>query len=254
MMRGVKFILNMAELNKWLEEFDKFKYPFGIYKDLVIHGEEHPRKIELMGAWKTGSLRFFDRGNEYKDSDGYSYNFTNRWQASAPVGFHVWRDISDNQEEVKNKIPVQFPLTKPQIVMELQVRKGFGFIWTLFTLHCFYPETYPLYDQHVYRAYKYCTSNDNYLPNMAPDDWNEYLNYRDFFIELQVQANIHYWELDKALWAYGKYLKQSPLIKERRENKHLFVKDIVDIGELDGWIHSVTFGGRAKKLLVEART
>lgn len=30
---------------------------------------------------------------------------------------------------------------------ELESRKGFGFIWALFVLHCFFPETYPLFDQ-----------------------------------------------------------------------------------------------------------
>jgi len=208
--------MNKAELNKWTEVFDESKYPFGIYKDLIINGNTHPRKMELMGAWKTGALRIDLMGNEYEDSNGNAYSFTKRWKTNTPVGFDVWRDISANQEVVKSNIPIQFPLTKPEIVVELQERKGFGFIWTLFTLHCFYPETYPLYDQHVYRAYKYINSNNQYIPKVAPDSWEEYYKYMHYFIKLKEQYEMPFWELDKALWAYGKSIKQNTSMSGKR--------------------------------------
>ena len=36
---------------------------------------------------------------------------------------------------------------------ELETMPGIGFLLTVFVLYCFYPETYPVFDQHAYRAH-----------------------------------------------------------------------------------------------------
>ncbi len=105
-----------------------------------------------MGAWKAGkSLQRDSQGTAYTDSQGQAYAYTKRWEDHAPVGKSTWEYINANQDTIKSKVPDTFPSTKPAILTELQNRKGFGFIWELFTLHCFHPEVYPLYDQHAYR-------------------------------------------------------------------------------------------------------
>ncbi|MEA4826383.1 MAG: hypothetical protein VB130_07090 [Clostridium sp.] len=244
-------MIKKDELIKWAENYDYIKYPYGIYNELVVEGIEHENKIALMGAWKTGSLRVDENGKEYKDKNGFSYMFTNRWNNSAPVGSQVWNYISRNQEVIKSRIPKEFPLEKPEIAVELQERKGFGFIWTVFVLHCFYPVIYPLFDQHVYRAYRFIITDGKECPNLAPDDWNEYLNYKIYFNELLNDSKIPYYQLDKALWAYGKYIKQNSkiIIKKKSSLK----KDIVDHKNIvlsskgnSSWVCSMTLGGKAK--------
>lgn len=198
---------NHNEIIKWIKNYDSDKYPTGIYDELVVEGKEREDKISLMGAWKTGSLRVDYSGNEYQDRQGNRYGYTKRWKVEAPVGYTVWNDISNNQKEYKDRIPSEFPLTAPGVVKELLNRQGFGFIWTLFVLHCFYPRIYPLYDQHVYRAYMYMVSNGKITTIMAPNSWDKYIDYKRFFDNLLIEIDIEFWELDRALWAYGKELK-----------------------------------------------
>ena len=143
------------DLIKWIDNYDNIKYPTQIYNELVVEGREDRNKFSLMGAWKTGSIRIDEKGSAYKDKKGFSYTYTKRWKDNTPVGYDVWNYVSNNQGELKNKVPLVFPKKKPSIVTELESRKGFGLIWTIFVLHCFYPKVYPLYDQHVYRTYKF---------------------------------------------------------------------------------------------------
>ncbi|MFA9556739.1 hypothetical protein ACERII_05515 [Evansella sp. AB-rgal1] len=225
------------EIAHWIRAYDGTTYPSGIYKDLVICGQDHPRKIELMGAWKTGSLRVAPTGNVYIDSEGNGYSYTDRWKSTTPVGYEVWKDISVYQNEIKHTIPDHFPSKKPVVILELQDRKGFGFIWALFAVHCFYPTIYPLYDQHVYRAFIYITSEGKENPRLAPNNWDEYTRYTKFFQELLEKVDFSYWKLDKALWAYGKHLKGLTPTKS----------DPTDRDNKADWVSSNTLGSKEKQ-------
>jgi hypothetical protein len=219
-MRKVTEMKNSKEIIKWIESYDSEKYPTGIYDELVVEGRKCEDKMSLMGAWKTGSLRVDSVGKEYQDANGNGYGYTNRWKASAPVGYVIWNEISRNQEYFKELIPEDFPMKMPLIVKELLSRNGFGFIWTLFVLHCFYPRIYPLYDQHVYRAYKYMVSNGRITTGMAPNSWEKYIDYKKFFDNMLFELDIEFWELDRGLWSYGKALKQrNGLTKKHVEYK-----------------------------------
>ncbi|BCZ45838.1 hypothetical protein psyc5s11_19050 [Clostridium gelidum] len=235
------------DLIKWIDNYDSIKYPTQIYNDLVVEGREETKKFSLMGAWKTGSIRIDEKGSAYKDKEGFSYDYTKRWKDSTPVGYDVWNYVSNNQEELKNKVPLGFPKEKPSIVTELESRKGFGFIWAIFVVHCFYPEVYPLYDQHVYRTYKFMISEGKEISNLAINDWNEYFKYNEFFKDLLTELNIDYWKLDRGLWAYGKHLKQSNVAVGKKEKSIKIVKDNFNKAVTDiEWIYSTTFGGKAK--------
>lgn len=235
------------DLVKWIDNYDSIKYPTEIYNELVVDGREDINKFSLMGAWKTGSIRVDETGSAYKDKKGFSYAYTKRWKDNTPVGYDVWNYVSNNQDEFKNKVPLEFPNEKPSIVTELESRKGFGLIWTIFVLHCFYPEVYPLYDQHVYRAYKFMVSEGKESHNSAANDWNEYVKYKGFFNDLLNELNIDYWKLDRGLWAYGKHLKQFNVAIGRKENSINSVKDNLNKFVTDAdWIYATTFGGKTK--------
>jgi len=53
-----------------------------------------------------------------------------------------------------------------------------------------------------------------------------------------------YWEVDRALWAYGKHLKQAQKIGDS-SGQHLGDNEPV-LNSRHGWVHSQTFGGKAK--------
>jgi hypothetical protein len=81
-----------------------------------------------------------------------------------------------------------------------------GTIWRIFWLHCYSPATYPIFDQHVYRAMRKLTSGSRgELPvsnsGKATTYVTEYLPFHASFTWPNKK------EVDEALWSYGKYLK-----------------------------------------------
>ncbi|KAB3531059.1 hypothetical protein F8154_13370 [Alkaliphilus pronyensis] len=234
--------MNINEVPKWEKLYDNFKYPYGVYYDLIVQGTEHPRKIELMGAWKTGSLRENADEIVYTDIKGITYGFTNRWSENTPVGYNIWKEVSDNCKTIKEKIPEKFPLEEPEVVIDLKSKKGFGFIWTLFVLHSFYPKVYPLFDQHVFRTYRYIVTNGDDCPNLAHNEWSSYVSYRNFFVKCVEKLNVDYWKLDKAFWAFGKNLKKSKVKFQGKMNKKN--KDVSK--DTNIWVKYLTLGGKQK--------
>lgn len=245
-------MLTKDEIIKWYDSFDTLKYPTSVYEELVVEQRQHQRRIEILGAWKTGCLRIDNSGKEYKDKFGITYSFTERWKASAPVGYLTWVEISKRETQIRDDIPKELPYKEPTILVNMRSQKGFGFIWSLFVIHSFYPENYPLFDQHVYRAFKYIVSSGNECPSNAPGSWSHYKEYCYFFKELAKSTGLQYYFVDRALWALGKHIKQNSEVLR----KHKSTANLIDIeqnisGPINSdlgteWVHSTTFGGKAK--------
>lgn len=208
-MKDIKVLL------KWEEMYDETKYPYEVYKELVIEGKFHPRKIEILGAWKTGCLKKSLNSGVYRDKHDKNYVFSGRWKESSPVGYKGWCYISKHQDTLKKQVPVTFTKVQPPILNDLISIQGFGFIWSIFILHCWYPKVFPLYDQHVYRAFRYIDSEYHEIPDKAQLSWDGYKAYHDFFIKSVGDFNEEFWRLDKALWAFGKHLASCKTIRKK---------------------------------------
>jgi hypothetical protein len=227
--------------------YDALTYAPQVYEELVVQGKEHPGKFLIMGAWKTGCLRKDPQGTAYTDEQGNWYGYTKRWAGHTPVGHSTWACINKQQSALKSLVPPSFPATKPEVLQDLQRKQGFGFIWGLFALHCFYPKVYPLYDQHVYRAYKmFLLGGDRGYPT-APDNWQAYSQYRAFFLAAVQEFNTSYWLLDRELWASGKALKV-PRKQAKKENMEERDKNLTSADGPDrtDWRLEYTLGGKAK--------
>ncbi len=90
-----------------------------------------------------------------------------------------------------------------------------GSIWKIFLLHIIKPHEFPIYDQHVYRAYKYIEKNTiEEISNVNRNKYQNYLNqYLVFFDELKLKAKeCESKEIDEALWAFGKILSKKKII------------------------------------------
>jgi len=238
--------MEKTEILKWEAEYNKQKYPYGIYLDLVVNQKAHPKKFILMGAWKTGKLRLGPE-KEYCDSEGLSYGFNQAWKQSAPVGFRHWHIINEYRSIIQSAVPDQFPIDEPLILRQLAELQGFGYIWAIFTLHLMYPEVYPLYDQHVYRTYKYEISNHRELPKEADKSWEAYADYTRYFKALVMEYSFPFYRVDKALWSHGKALKNKYSFKSKtkmhsQDNMSLSFKNFPD----NSWIQSHTLSDKAK--------
>jgi hypothetical protein len=93
--------------------------------------------------------------------------------------------------------------------------KNYPAIWGIFLLHIINPNNYPIFDQHVYRAYKFITKEIiEEIPDSNPRKMKIYKNeYLHFFKEFK-EASLENRKFDKALWAYGKFLKSFPFISD----------------------------------------
>lgn len=231
------------EIEEWYDKFDSLIYPTRIYDELVWCNKDNIKKIELLGAWKTGCIRINNNAKNpvYVDEIDTKYEYTERWKASTPVGFSIWMNLSDNINSIYKDIPPVFQDNEPKVLMKIREKRGFGFIWGIFVLHCLYPKVYPLYDQHVYRAYKYILNPNIDLPNVAQNSWSEYHKYTNFFKKLVLKENCSQVKVDRALWAYGKYLKIMRSSKNTKKNQNIAIKNY------DGYCLAFTLGGKHKR-------
>jgi hypothetical protein len=83
-----------------------------------------------------------------------------------------------------------------------------GAIWRIFFLHCWNYEAFPIYDQHVHRAMEFIQKGSpGEIPSSDKRKIDSYLNkYIPFHEEYK---NYDQRMVDKALWAFGKFLKEN---------------------------------------------
>ncbi len=176
-----------------------------VYEELVIERAAHPDRFRILGAWKTGCLvpqqkEGEDGGSDpgdgsvggaaasraslaYKDKKGQQYFYTTDWNQKAPVGYAVWNTIADKESTIASLVPRNFTDYPPKLVLELARQPKFNFEMAVFVLHSLQPVMFPLYDEHVYRAFKYLVSGRYTDLGSLPSDWSEYGSYRRFFEE-----------------------------------------------------------------------
>lgn len=89
-----------------------------------------------------------------------------------------------------------------------------GAIWRIFWLHC-WKQTYPIYDQHVHRAMSFImTGKNEEIPTKDTDKINSYI---EKYIEFHSRfSGLDDRCVDKALWVFGKFLKEFGFKNEYR--------------------------------------
>jgi hypothetical protein len=81
-----------------------------------------------------------------------------------------------------------------------------GAIWRIFWLHCCRPDRFPIYDQHVHRAMTFIEGSSEELDDKA--DPEKIRLYLERYLPFQGQfAGLNQRDVDRALWAFGKFLK-----------------------------------------------
>ncbi len=216
--------MNKIELLKWSCMYDDYSYPPQVYNDLVVQRLYTPNRFEILGAWKGGCIRKNKEGSNYIDSNSEHYSFTNRWAYHTPVSRLAWEKLDEISNDIKNGTPEDFPTDAPEVFDQLMKIKGFSFILSTFVLHSINPNSYPLYDQHVYRSFKALTGNKK-LPKTTSKSWKEYYQYREFFNHLMISTKLPYWIIDRALWAYGKKIKKHERIDNTKSQNEKWLNN-----------------------------
>lgn len=83
-----------------------------------------------------------------------------------------------------------------------------GAIWRIFWLHCWQPDRFPIYDQHVHRAMVYIKQQN--IEEIASRDQDKVCVYLERYLPFHEQfKGLPQRSVDKALWAFGKFLKKT---------------------------------------------
>lgn len=88
--------------------------------------------------------------------------------------------------------------------------KPMSAVWKIFLLHLIKPEYYPIYDQHIHRAYLYIHQKDysdikNTISNIAKEDFY-FKKYLEFVHSIE---GCSLKQIDEALFAFGRFLNSS---------------------------------------------
>ena len=106
----------------------------------------------------------------------------------------------------------QIPRDEPPSALLSRFDEG-GAIWRIFWLHCWQPARFPIYDQHVHRAMRFIQAGVlEEIPGTDPQKIRMYLNsYMPFHAGFD---GIDHRLMDKALWAFGKFLGENNFPRE----------------------------------------
>ncbi len=127
-----------------------------------------------------------------------------KWKNGSKLATPKWQSIENNYVAQIAKVKA-LPLTNDAASFLKEFPSG-GAIWRIFWLHCWQPNRFPIYDQHVHRAMSFIENQKiEEIPEKDSDKVQAYLvRYLPFHHRFQ---GIDQRSVDKALWSYGKFIK-----------------------------------------------
>jgi hypothetical protein len=150
---------------------DKFYYPF-----ISDEGLSKVSALDELWLWKMGK-----------------YYFTVFWKQL--------ESIKQNKENI-----LKFRALDPGFEILHAFSKKFfpgGLIYQIFLMHICRPEEYPIFDQHVFRAFTFITKKEIVD---KPKNIQDYLGYKQYIFEIRKESGISLREIDKGLMAFGQFL------------------------------------------------
>lgn len=78
-----------------------------------------------------------------------------------------------------------------------------GIVYSIFLFHICKPEEYPIFDQHVFRAFTFITKKEIIKDTT---DIKDYWKYRDFVFSIHRRYKVNLRDIDKGLMAFGQFL------------------------------------------------
>jgi hypothetical protein len=120
-----------------------------------------------------------------------------------------WKNGSPLSARKSSSIEKYYPLSIEitELSKYLGPVAGGGTIWNIFYMHCVSPQTWPIFDQHTFRAMRFMKSgNIEELPAKKADVYGHYqTEYIPFVRALKAEQR----KVDKALYTFGQFLKRT---------------------------------------------
>lgn len=132
-----------------------------------------------------------------------------------------WKNGTGNNISKKKEIGVLRYWDKVEILRKLKLNFDWELfenefephkestIWRLFLLHLMNPQEFPIFDQHVYRSYRFFTSGVvEEIPSYSKTIYHIYKDeYQPFFNNLKKHHNGSPKNIDESFFSFGRMLK-----------------------------------------------
>jgi hypothetical protein len=128
-----------------------------------------------------------------------------QWKNGTPLSGRKRASVNRNFVQRKDEL-AQLQLNDSANDFLARFTNG-GAIWRIFWLHCWQPNRFPIYDQHVHRAMEFIENGvREEIPQYDPRKIESYINkYLPFHAQF---SSIDGRTVDKALWVFGKFIKE----------------------------------------------
>lgn len=157
---------------------------------------------------------FWARQYNYKLEHLYTNNIGQALTAERVHQLFKWKNgsrLSDRkQRSVDNNFVAHIPkLTgiSPETDAHVFLNEfpNGGAIWRIFWLHCWQPNRFPIYDQHVHRAMAFIEHQR--IEELPAQDEEKVQLYLKRYLAFHQNFAGEQRSVDKALWVYGKFVK-----------------------------------------------
>lgn len=175
-------------------------------------------KIEYENEFKT-FVTYWSKLYFYKLSEKYDTRISNKiYSPNDLKEFYIWKNgmilsklkLKSFEDKILSKIEIinNFKLDVNFNIEEyLKEFKNVKFVWKIFLLHLIKPDKYPIYDQHIHRAYLYINKlNWINISEKIKDEEKSIFYFDSYlpFIEKEVKLKIK--NIDEAMYTFGKFL------------------------------------------------
>jgi hypothetical protein len=165
-------------------------------------------RAEFVRTWGALYWQFEDRESLYDQHIGAPYSAGDvrslfEWKNGMPLSKAKRASVDRNFVGRRHELDTMSPTRSASEFLVQWPRVSA--IWRIFWLHCWQPDRYPIFDQHVYRGMSWLGGwKDQELPRSQSDKLDIYLvEYLPAWRALGLQDR----DDDRALWALGKFLK-----------------------------------------------
>jgi hypothetical protein len=158
---------------------------------------------EFLDHW---SARYPERN--FGDRDKYDPFVGKRLTEPSRLHLFEWKNGSKISKAKSASVSKNYPLSFPKSELEeryLNPQRSGGAIWNIFYMHCIDPVTWPIFDQHTYRAMHFMKTGD--LKEIPFAKAKVYKSYKEEYIPFVTNLNSDQRRIDKALFAFGQFLK-----------------------------------------------
>jgi hypothetical protein len=174
---------------------------------------------QFMDFWS----RLYDSGQLFHEEYYDQHISNNPLSEEDLTKLFLWKNgmkLSELKEKsLKQKILPKLALIRqyrqdaPPFSVIKETFRGVSAIWLIFVAHIISPKHYPVFDQHVYRAYVYLhTGSIRELENTDSVKLKIYEEeYLPFFRE-HLNRLTSDKKLDEAMWAFGRFISQNKIL------------------------------------------